>query len=65
MYTIENEKLQEVVTLFNAQVDPRATDDLVRTEICADWNEGEEHQAWIDAASPQEIVDWLATFYSE
>ena len=62
-YTIDEGKLARVVALFNAQVDPRATDDLIRGEICADWHEGDEHQGWIDSAEPQEIADWLATFY--
>jgi hypothetical protein len=35
----------------------------VEAEICADWNEGDEHQEWIDNAAPQQIADWLATFY--
>jgi len=62
-YTIDSDKLAEVVRLFNQEVDPKATDDLVETQITADWNEGDEHQAWIDSATVQEIVDWLASFY--
>ena len=62
-YKISSEKLEAVVKLFNEQVDPKATDELVRSEICADWNEGDEHQEWIDSADPQEIVSWLASFY--
>jgi len=62
-YKIDSDKLAEVVRLFNDQVDPEATDDLVESEICADWNEGSRHQAWIEAAPAQEIVDWLASFY--
>lgn len=62
-YTIDNEKLQEVVAIFNQETDPAATDELVKAEICADWNEGADHQEWINNASPQEIADWLATFY--
>ena len=64
MYTISNEKLQKVVKLFNEEVDPAATDELVKGEICADWNEGNEHQQWIDNADEKEIVQWLASFYS-
>ena len=63
MYKIDSDKLDRVIALFNDQVDPAATDDLIEAEICADWNEGEEHQAWIDSAGAQEIVDWLASFY--
>jgi len=63
MYKINSDKLEKVVALFNSQIDPKATDELIEGEICADWNEGAEHQAWIDTASPREIVDWLASFY--
>jgi hypothetical protein len=63
MYTIDSEKLAEVVRIFNAETDPSATDDLVRAEITGDWNEGDEHQEWVDSASAQEIADWLARFY--
>ena len=61
--TINAEKLAKVVEIFNRETDPAATDDLIETEICADWNEGEGHQAWINSATPQEIADWLASFY--
>lgn len=64
-YTIEAEKLAKVVEIFNRETDPAATDDLIETEICADWNEGEAHQEWIDNASAQEIADWLASFYED
>lgn len=62
-YNIALEKLEEVVRIFNNETDPKATDDLIKSEICADWNEGEEHQQWIDNATAQEIADWLASFY--
>ena len=62
-YKISQEKLEAVTRLFNEQTDPQATEDLVETEITADWNEGDEHQQWIDNADPQEIADWLASFY--
>jgi len=61
-YTIDGDKLAQVVRLFNEQVDPKATDELVRSEICAEWNDN-DHQDWIDSASVEEIVDWLASFY--
>ena len=65
MYTIDQSKLEEVTTIFNRQTDPAATEDLVKSEICADWNEGQAHQDWVDSASPQQIADWLASFYGE
>lgn len=62
-YSISAEKLAAVVEIFNRETDPAATDELIESEICADWNEGDEHQEWIDNAAPQQIADWLATFY--
>ena len=62
-FTIDRNKLDEVVRIFNNETDPKATDELIELEICADWNEGDEHQQWIDDASAQEIADWLASFY--
>ena len=64
MYTISSSKLEKVTRIFNNETDPKATEELVKSEICADWNEGKEHQEWVDSASPQEIADWLASFYS-
>ena len=64
-YTISAEKLSKVVEIFNRETDPAATDDIIETEICSDWNEGSEHQNWIDTATPQEIADWLASFYQD
>ena len=63
MYTIDTDKLNKVTEMFNDQVDPQATSDLVESEICAPWNEGSKHQLWIDSADEQEIVDWLARSY--
>lgn len=64
MFKINSEKLSAVVRIFNNETDPKATEELIRNEICADWNEGDEHQLWIDTAEPQEIADWLASFYT-
>lgn len=63
-FTIDTSKLESITRKFNNEVDPAATEDLVKSEICADWNEGEEHQQWINSASVEEIVDWLASFYN-
>jgi len=60
-YTIQQNKLEEITRIYNQQVDPKATEDTVQAEICADWNEGDEHQEWIDTASVQTIVNWLAS----
>lgn len=62
-FTISSDKLNKVAEIVNRETDPRATAELIETEICADWNEGAEHQQWINTARPQEIADWLASFY--
>jgi len=62
-FTINEDKLDEVVSIFNRDTDPQATDEIIKAEIVADWNEGDEHQQWINDASPAEIADWLASFY--
>jgi len=63
-YSISSEKLQAVTEIFNADNGVTETPELVENNICADWNEGAEHQDWIDTASEQEIADWLASFYN-
>lgn len=30
----------------------------------ADWDEGKEHQTWLDNASAQEIADWIVSGHS-
>lgn len=62
MYTIEDEKLELVVSLYNEKIDPSMTSDTIKFEICSDWNEGDDHQEWINQASPKEIVSWLQSF---
>lgn len=64
MFTINSEKLEKVVNLVNREIDPRVTNDVVEQMICADWNEGEDHQAWLNNASVREVVDWIANFYN-
>ena len=62
-FTINSRKLSAVAAIVNRETDPKATAELIETEICADWNEGAEHQRWINTAQPQEIADWIASFY--
>lgn len=64
MFTIDNDKLVKVTQIFNSETDETATKEVIEKEICANWNEGEEHQKWIDTAEPSEIADWLTSFYS-
>ena len=63
MFTIDSEKLEKVVDLVNQEIDPRATNDVVEQTLCADRNDGEDHQQWLNNASVREVVDWIATFY--
>ena len=64
-FTIDREKLEVVTRIMNNETDPAVTEEIVEAEIFADWNEGEEHQMWIDTASAQEIAEWLASFYTD
>jgi len=64
-FEIDGDKLEKVTRIVNRDTDPAATEELIETEICADWNEGKEHQDWIDTADAEEIADWLATFYGD
>jgi len=65
MYHIDAEKITKVTEIVNNEIDPEATEGLIESEICADWERPDEHQAWIDSADPQEIADWIASFYSK
>ena len=76
MYTIDGEKLMAVTEIVNLRIDPRATEELVQAQICADWlgdgdvrpsagSDGQGHQAWIDAASAEEIASWIGSFYGD
>ena len=62
-FTIDDEKLAEVVRIFQAETDEGATQQALHDSICYDWPEAEEHQAWLDVADAQEIADWLAAFH--
>lgn len=33
--------------------------DIVAEFLYADWDNQDEHQEWLESASPQEIADWL------
>lgn len=66
MFTIDTEKLEKVTAIINQNSDPAVTEDIVEAHICADWQEGHEHQQWLNTASPAEIADWVAsTVYAE
>ena len=63
-YTVSDETVETVTAILNLEVDSEVTEETVKAEICGDWHEGQEHQDWIDSTEPQEIADWLASFYS-
>jgi hypothetical protein len=63
-FQINAEKLAEVTEIVNNDFDPAATEADIETHICSDWEEGEEHQEWLDTADADEIADWLQSFYS-
>lgn len=64
MFKIDQEKLEEVTRIFNKETDPKATEEVVRAEILADWHNADEHQEWLNETSPARIADWLASFYN-
>lgn len=56
-YTIDSDKLAQVVTLVQAR--HPLTAEQVRQFCLDDWPEGDEHQRWLDNASTEEIADWV------
>lgn len=57
-YQISDEKLKEVFSLIREYVDATPTD--IEDFILADWDEGQEHQDWLDFATAQKIADWVS-----
>ena len=60
MYTINRSKLEAITAIIKNTADPTVTEETIEEHITADWHEGDEHQAWIDSASVEEIADWVA-----
>ena len=58
MFTIQDEKLNNVLALVNKK-EPSTTLDDVDAFLTADWNEGEDHQLWLDDAPAVEISEWI------
>lgn len=50
---IDDRKIQRVVELSGLN------EDVAREYLFADWDNRDEHRAWLVSASPAEIVDWL------
>lgn len=62
-FKIDTEKLNEVTSIINANTDPKVTEEMIEQHTCADWEEGDEHQEWINSADAQEIADWIGSHY--
>jgi len=58
-YSISRDKLQEVVAIFNADNGVTASEEKIKSVLCYDWPQGQEHQDWLDTANAQEISNWL------
>jgi len=57
-FTINDSKLNRIITLVQV-IHPGETEATITDFILADWNEGREHQDWLDTASAQDIADWV------
>lgn len=62
-YTINNDKLNEVVTIFNTENTVQIDAGEAQGHLLYDWDEGMEHQEWMDEAPAAQIADWLVQFY--
>jgi len=58
-FNLDEADLPEV-TRIAQQHAPEATQTEVEQFIDSDWANAEEHQEWLDAATAQEIGDWVA-----
>jgi len=63
MFQITDKKLVEVAMAFSKSTGKHFLPSDLRGVICADWNEGEEHQEWLDEAAPEEIAEWLEPMF--
>lgn len=59
-YTISDERVAEIVA-----ADPTLTSAEVLDTATADWNEGDEHQAWLDTAPAAEIAEWVVAIIEQ
>ena len=57
-FTISDSKLREIIELVQTS-HPQESAEAIESFILADWNEGQEHQDWLDTADVQEIADWV------
>jgi hypothetical protein len=52
-YTMSDERAARIAALAGLTVEQ------VRDFALADWDEGAEHQVWLDTADEREIADWI------
>ena len=57
-YTIDKDAIQAVVSSASGR-QYSLTAEEVELFCTADWPEGQEHQDWLDTATPEEIADWV------
>ena len=60
--TIDDAKLNEIVEIYNKHANASASYDVIKIAILNDWEDEEDHQAWLNESSAEEIADWLASF---
>lgn len=58
-YTISDERAEQIARAAGVGVE------RVREIALADWNEGDEHQQWLDSAPVAEVASWLASVEAE
>lgn len=57
-YEISDDKVQAIVSTDSGKRAGLTTGEVY--EFCtADWPEGQEHQDWLDSATPEEIAGWV------
>lgn len=64
-HTIAPAKLAQVVAVFERKHSKLISPEEIEDVITYDWENADEHQAWIDAASPEEISNWLANILQD
>ena len=60
-FTIEQEKLNEIVGIINDKHQPNATQADVEAFALNGWDNADEHQEWLNTADAEEIVDWIVS----
>lgn len=57
MFSISSEMLRKVEDIVVQHLDIDRQD--ISKFILADWHEAEDHQLWLDSATPEDIADWV------